>query len=177
MADRKSMSKSLRFEVFKRDGFICQYCGAHPPQVVFEVDHIVPVADDGDNDMDNLVTACFDCNRGKAARSLNQVPQSLAEKAEEVAEREAQLLGYNAILQARRDRVEDDVWRVFEEWTGETATTRDKYSSVKMFVERLGLHEVLEAVDIARGGYRRGQAEWKYFCGICWTKIKRGSDG
>lgn len=25
---RKAMSKKLRFEVFKRDGFCCQYCGA-----------------------------------------------------------------------------------------------------------------------------------------------------
>lgn len=26
---RKSISKKLRFDVFKRDGFKCQYCGAH----------------------------------------------------------------------------------------------------------------------------------------------------
>lgn len=28
MAERESISKKLRFEVFKRDSFTCQYCGA-----------------------------------------------------------------------------------------------------------------------------------------------------
>lgn len=27
MAKRKSLSKKIRFEVFKRDSFTCQYCG------------------------------------------------------------------------------------------------------------------------------------------------------
>ena len=29
----RSLSKKARFEIFKRDGFVCQYCGAHPPKV------------------------------------------------------------------------------------------------------------------------------------------------
>jgi 5-methylcytosine-specific restriction endonuclease McrA len=40
---RKPLSKKLRFEVFKRDGFSCQYCGAHPPDVLLEIDHVIPV--------------------------------------------------------------------------------------------------------------------------------------
>ena len=44
---RKSITKSVRFEVFKRDGFKCQYCGASAPDVILEVDHIVPVAEGG----------------------------------------------------------------------------------------------------------------------------------
>jgi len=31
MSDRTPISKRVRFEVFKRDGFQCQYCGASPP--------------------------------------------------------------------------------------------------------------------------------------------------
>ena len=37
---RVPMSKKMRFDVFKRDGFQCQYCGSTPPSVVLEVDHI-----------------------------------------------------------------------------------------------------------------------------------------
>lgn len=60
---RKPMSKKLRFDVFKRDGFKCMYCGAHPPAAVLEVDHIKPVADGGANRMDNLITACICWNK------------------------------------------------------------------------------------------------------------------
>ena len=70
--ERKSLSKKLRFEIFKRDQFTCQYCGQQPPDVVLEVDHIMPVSKGGDNDEMNLVTACFDCNRGKADRVLER---------------------------------------------------------------------------------------------------------
>lgn len=65
-----SISKGARFEIFKRDGFTCQYCGRKPPDVILEVDHIHPRALGGDDDEMNLVTSCFDCNRGKSAKEL-----------------------------------------------------------------------------------------------------------
>ena len=172
MADRKPLSKRTRFEVFKRDGFVCQYCGAHPPAVLLEVDHIIALANGGTDDEDNLVTSCEPCNRGKAAVPLTVVPQSLADKAAEVAEREEQIRGYNQVLQDRRDRIEEDVWRVVEHWTGEAETTRDKFRSLTLFVDKLGVHEVLEAVDIVKSKHIYGSREWKYFCGICWKKIR-----
>ncbi len=67
---RKGLSKKLRFEVFKRDGFTCQYCGRSAPDVILEVDHIKSVKNGGDNDIMNLITSCFDCNRGKGKRKL-----------------------------------------------------------------------------------------------------------
>ena len=70
MAKRKPISKKLRFEVFKRDSFTCQYCGKSAPDVVLHVDHIKPVKEGGTNDITNLVTACADCNLGKGARKI-----------------------------------------------------------------------------------------------------------
>lgn len=58
---RKGISKKLRFEVFKRDSFKCQYCGESAPDVLLEVDHIKPVASGGDNEITNLITVCKDC--------------------------------------------------------------------------------------------------------------------
>jgi len=52
--DRKPIGKRLRFEVFKRDGFKCQYCGVQAPDAVLEVDHINPVSKGGENDMDTV---------------------------------------------------------------------------------------------------------------------------
>lgn len=67
------ISKSRRFEVFKRDGFTCQYCGQRPPEVILEVDHIDPRALGGSDDEINLITSCADCNRGKSAKRLGDV--------------------------------------------------------------------------------------------------------
>lgn len=69
---RKAISNKLRFEVFKRDSFTCQYCGRKAPDVVLEVDHIKPVAEGGKNNILNLVTSCFECNRGKGKKLLTE---------------------------------------------------------------------------------------------------------
>ena len=71
MAERKPISKKVRFEVFKRDKFTCQYCGRMSPDVILEVDHITPVSKGGNNDMINLITSCRDCNRGKGKTRLS----------------------------------------------------------------------------------------------------------
>jgi hypothetical protein len=69
-ASRKALSKKIRFEIFKRDSFTCQYCGAQPPGVVLEVDHVHPRAEGGGNESENLLTSCTKCNRGKGKRPL-----------------------------------------------------------------------------------------------------------
>ena len=60
-----ALSKKRRLDVFKRDSFQCAYCGKTPPNVVLEVDHIIPKSKSGSDDIDNLITSCFDCNRSK----------------------------------------------------------------------------------------------------------------
>lgn len=72
---RVPLSQKVRFEVFKRDLFICQYCGRKAPDVILEVDHINPVAKGGDNSIENLVTACRDCNRGKGDKKLSDLSE------------------------------------------------------------------------------------------------------
>jgi len=67
---REPIPPSVRFEVLRRDGFRCQYCGrsSSDGDVILEVDHIVPVSKGGTNDLNNLITSCRECNRGKGAR-------------------------------------------------------------------------------------------------------------
>ena len=69
--NRKQISKKVRFEVFKRDSFRCQYCGKSAPDVTLHVDHIKPVKNGGTNDILNLVTSCESCNLGKGAREID----------------------------------------------------------------------------------------------------------
>lgn len=66
----RTIPAALRFEVLRRDGFACTYCGQRAPSVVLHVDHVVPWAAGGPTRLENLRAACGDCNLGKGARLL-----------------------------------------------------------------------------------------------------------
>lgn len=61
-----AIGKRLRFRVFQRDNFTCQYCGERAPDVVLQVDHKHPKSLGGTDEEANLTTACFGCNNGKS---------------------------------------------------------------------------------------------------------------
>ena len=67
---RRTITPALRFEIFRRDSFTCQYCGRRAPKVILHVDHVTSVVAGGTNDPANLRTACSVCNLGKGSRSL-----------------------------------------------------------------------------------------------------------
>ena len=180
-ATRKGISKKLRFEIFKRDGFACQYCGSTPPSVVLEVDHITAVANGGDNNPDNLVCACFNCNRGKAANSLLSVPQSLSDKAALIKESEEQLKGYYKILQDKKDRLEDESWEVAEIMQPGCMKNGFKIAwrqSIVGFLQKLDFYDVLDSMEIAIAKKpQRTYTTFSYFCGVCWRKIREAECG
>ena len=72
---RDPLPAQLRFSVLQRDGFRCRYCGrtSREPGVVLHVDHVVPLAAGGATTEDNLLTACEECNLGKATRAVVSV--------------------------------------------------------------------------------------------------------
>lgn len=194
MAVRKSLRPTERFEVFKRDGFSCVYCGSRPPQVILEVDHIVAVANGGSNEESNLVTACRQCNQGKSDKRLTITPKPLAQQQEDARECAAQLDEYNKFLMGRRALVDEMVDEIGRYWCniGLSPDSKDydvysfgpqRANSVRTFLKHLTFAEIIEAVDIAhsRDIYGRGSSEqrFRYFCGICWKIIKqrRGEDG
>lgn len=86
------VSKRKRFEIFKRDKFTCQYCGRKSPAVVLECDHIQAVANGGTDEIENLVTACFDCNRGKS-----DAPLQLEEREQRLLEVASMLNGFDKV--------------------------------------------------------------------------------
>lgn len=69
---RKPLSKRTRFKVFQRDEFTCMYCWRNPQdhKIALEVDHKISVKDWWTNDIINLVTSCYDCNRWKRWDSI-----------------------------------------------------------------------------------------------------------
>lgn len=151
MSKRKSLSKKLRFEVFKRDRFTCQYCGAKAPDVVLHCDHVRPVVDDGPNDIMNLVTACVDCNSGKGARKLDD--QSAVERQrvqiEELQERREQL----EMMLAWRDQAESEKVDVVSEIASRIASragygpNESGRASIRKWLRKYTVPELLAALD------------------------------
>lgn len=171
---RKAISTRQRFEIFKRDGFVCQYCGGHPPSVILHIDHIVPVSKNGTNDKENLITSCSKCNLGKSNILLTSIPENVSVKGEEIKEKEKQLKGYYKIIEQKRARIDSEVFRIMgilNPVYGKSVS-RDYYISVKNFIDKLDFYEVLESMEIAVSKCNGEYKAWKYFCGICWTKIK-----
>jgi hypothetical protein len=78
----------LRYQVLTRDDFQCRYCGRSPLEdrdVTLQIDHITPKASGGQDEPDNLVTACSDCNQGKGDVLLEQYQREAVTKREALA--------------------------------------------------------------------------------------------
>lgn len=68
---RRLMTPALRSHIIERDDHTCQLCGnsiRNEPNLLLEVDHIVPIAKGGLTSEDNLQTLCWKCNRHKGAK-------------------------------------------------------------------------------------------------------------
>jgi hypothetical protein len=66
----RRLSTQLRFRIYQRDGFRCQYCGVPATDAPLHIDHIQPVRAGGSDDTNNLTLACDDCNFGKGGDEL-----------------------------------------------------------------------------------------------------------
>ncbi len=64
-------------ELFRRDRFICLYCGTKYPTTKLTRDHVRPVSRKGINRWSNCVTACRSCNHRKADRTPEEAGMSL----------------------------------------------------------------------------------------------------
>lgn len=151
---RKKLSNAVRFEVFKRDSFTCQYCGRRAPEVVLELEHIEPVSKGGGDELLNLITSCWQCNSGKGARKLDDSTV--------LAKQHAQL----AELQERREQLDMLLrWRdanadLAEQQVKEFCARHDRatpgwnlndrgVSDARRLVAKFGLARALDALDRA----------------------------
>ncbi len=148
-----ALSKKLRFEVFKRDGFACQYCGRTPPSAILEVDHFIAVSAGGSDSEDNLLTACFDCNRGKGARPATIGPrESLADREAQIRESEEQIKAYRAALrsqQRRQARAVKAVEKAFTAMTEGGTFTNHGRTSIEVWLRSWTQEDLTEAFRIA----------------------------
>ncbi len=68
---RKISDDELKEQVSLRAAFLCEYCHTNErwQYIRFTVDHIIPVADGGEDSFENLALACFHCNRRKSNKT------------------------------------------------------------------------------------------------------------
>lgn len=65
-----------RKSLFARDEHKCQYCGKCGSKDL-TIDHVIPRVRNGESNFENCVTACKDCNRRKADRTLKEAGMNL----------------------------------------------------------------------------------------------------
>ena len=155
-----AVSTRTRFEVFKRDGFTCQYCGRsrQDDAIKLHVDHVLPASKGGSDELDNLVTACQDCNLGKAAKLLDDrapIPD-VTDQLAELRKRRETLKEYaeeNAMVRRDVEFVRDywfTVWGVDEM----PRSAVPWQSTLTSYVSSLGREAVCDAMEIAGRKFR-----------------------
>lgn len=182
-----AVSRRLRFEILRRDDHTCRYCGASAPDVPLTVDHVKPVALGGSDAADNLVTACRDCNTGKASVAPDS---SIVANVADDALRWARAMDASAAaLRRERSAVEqatrevDDAWVVWGLGEDRTPLPRPQGwidSVERFFTAGVPVGEMVRFVGVAmrKAVHEHGNPRpighdqiWRYFCGCCWRTL------
>ena len=66
-----------RRNIYRRDGYVCQYCRSRPGSRELSIDHVTPRSRGGKSTWENCVLACTDCNARKASRTLAEARMQL----------------------------------------------------------------------------------------------------
>ena len=161
------VSTRTRFEIFKRDGFRCKYCGANAAQTLLHVDHVVAIANGGTDDAENLVTACADCNLGKSDVPLEKVASGGEEQREAIAEHAEQIKAYLRAVREReeaKDSLDDAAIGLWQDLIDERGMPKNIANSLRYWIQSVGLEGVFEAIRATSAkGLWGEQKQSRYF--------------
>lgn len=173
-----AITKRIRFEILRRDNHTCQYCGASAPDVVLHIDHVMPEALGGSDKADNLVTACKDCNAGKA--SIDPGSPLVASLGDRAAAYALGMLDKMTRLRATLEEADEyaeqfsDIWASWEvhdkpvelppEW--ESTMHRWFRMGVPIRMVELAVRKSM-ALQFPKGLFGR----YRYMCGVVWNQI------
>lgn len=174
----------LRYEILRRDGHRCHYCGLTAAQTTLVIDHVIPRALGGRTVPENLVTSCRRCNAGKSS-----VPPDapLVEDVDRDARRWASAIRRAAeARQGERERLVAITKALDAEWS--SWTYRPYQGARKKPVPRpddwdiavarwvtlgLDLQAISYYLDISmRNSKVHPEKAWVYFAGCCWNGMK-----
>jgi hypothetical protein len=163
---RKPLSKKLRFEVLKRDCFKCRYCGKTAEEARLHVDHVMPVADGGADDIMNLVAACESCNLGKRDIPLDdKTYASSVRRQTEILQEQKETLKMMAEWRAGlRDLEGQKVTMLADHWSGMTpgyAISDSFKPEIRRWLKRYTFEQITEAMDTAARQYLEYDSDGK----------------
>lgn len=184
MSGRSPISKALRFQILRRDNHACRYCGAKAPDATLVVDHVMPVTLGGQTVAENLVTACQDCNQGKAG-SPPDAETAADVQADAVRWSRAMRAAAAAQLQRHQQR-EQYIEAVDEVWSGWSCGPQklpvprpgNWRDSVGRFHDLdLELGYALDLIGVAMRNQRvMADQTWRYYCGACWRTLRERAE-
>lgn len=176
----KAIPRRLRFEILRRDGHTCRYCGATAPDAPLTVDHVIPRVLGGSDDPNNLVTACRDCNAGKASTSPDE---TIVSDVDEVSMMFAEAMTKAAEMLRRREAETAEILAAFEsvwqDWTYSVGNERRgiplpndwRASVTRWLAAGLSVEDFKHLVRVAMEGPAPVNEKWRYFCGCCWRSL------
>ena len=104
--------KFSRVNIYARDGYRCQYCGAKCSIDELTYDHVIPRSRGGRTTWDNIVSCCYACNAEKA----NRTPVEARMKLLSTPTRPSWIPSVQIRVSTRSV---PDAWRDYVYWTGE----------------------------------------------------------
>lgn len=178
-----AISKRMRYEILRRDNYTCRYCRSVENELT--IDHVLPVSLGGQDEPENLVAACRDCNAGKS--STSPTDDLVADVKQEALRWGRAIAEWNAINHAAT--ADREAWvAIFDnEWKTWTRGVDDEHfprptdwreSARQFYATGLPVDEAIEAIDIACGSTKvHADNAWRYMCGVIWRKVEQMHEG
>ncbi len=126
------------------------------------------------NDYENLITSCFDCNRGKSGNEIDDLDTDTV--ASMKLEQIAQLAAFNKMLmESIEQRDAEHAWlrKRVSETLGWQDLSESESKSLRVLSGKLSIDKICEAADVTASKRISGpSSRWRYFCGVCWRMVK-----
>jgi hypothetical protein len=152
------------------------------PDLILEIDHIIPVSKGGNNDFVNLVTACFDCNRGKSKNllSLKSIKHiNIKKEISLLKEHKAQIQMYFRLQKDKEEGRRKSAIFAIEPIINSLAypekdIPKTWMKSVTYFITQLGIQVVRDRATSVSQSFLEGYVKnpFLYFCACCHRMIK-----
>ncbi len=116
------------------------------------IDHISPVCQGGGNNLENLITACEDCNSGKGGKTIAQSAPTEQDRLRILQEHQEQMAVLQATIEAERlrDELRQRICNYFCEAFNREEMDKGTLSVISSYVNDFGAAVVYDWIDRAR---------------------------